>query len=255
VNAQRTDLQRFIDNADGAAQTFSQRAAHLRRTLAEAPSALSSLQTLLANLRTTAQPLGPAARNIAASAPALDATLTALPGFRRAAQPALDEIVAAAPALTQLGRGAAPVISRAVPTLKSFAAFAAGSQKATQALGASTPDLLGVLEGWGRAIQGRDGLSHVFHGQVSLGANALETLLDAIRAETGPRKHGRKPSLPNLPSVKPDAPQLKLPKTPLPDVTSKLPQLAQQLTDALGAGIPAPQAQRAGDLLDFLLQP
>jgi virulence factor Mce-like protein len=269
LTAQKADLARFVESADGAAATFAAKAAALERTLATAPAALRTLRSFVTELRPASAPLGPAARTLAATAPKLDATLEALPAFRRVLVPTLDEAIKTAPSLTRLGVKATPVIRRAVPASAALTTFTDRVQPTTKVLGASIDDLLGVLEGWGRAIQGRDGLSHVFHGQVTLGADAVKTIIDAVTPAAPAKKQGgsgrRPPVIPGLPLLDPRPPATHVdPQSvagAVKDVPEAVGKTVQGLLDALtGAKPDAPPAPAPGrsatqTLLDHLLKP
>ncbi|MHB8692215.1 MAG: MlaD family protein [Solirubrobacteraceae bacterium] len=187
-------LQHFVNSADSAAATFATRTTDLRATLARAPSTLSTLRTFLTQLGSTAAPLGPAARNIAQTAPQLTATLAQLQPFRSAVDPVLTEATAVAPSLGRLGVRGTPVIRAAVPTLASLDQFAGTAAPLMSSLGVATPGLLGVLEGWGRAIQGRDARGHMFHGKVTVGASFFQDLLAAkVEPKQAHKRAGGRP--------------------------------------------------------------
>lgn len=274
---QKVELRRFINSAATAATTFADRSDSLRSTLAKAPAGLASLRRFLADLRMTAAPLGAAARNISATAPPLADTLQQVGPFREAAKPTLRQASEVAPALTELGKQATPVIEAAVPTVKALDTFAQRVVPVTKVLGISTPDLLGVLEGWGRAIQGRDGRGHAFHGGVTFGAGMLQTLLQPPGDGAGTKKHA------TTEHAKPDAPAKAAPLLPpvvddllpkvaatpkrlsddLPTAVQELPKTVENIIKALtGQKPPGEQPQSGGtksasmqSLLDYLLKP
>jgi hypothetical protein len=161
-------------------RTTALRRADLRQTLALAPGTLASAQRFLADLRSTAAPLGPAAQAITATAPRLTATLDALPAFQQAAEPALTTAIQVAPLLTELGVQATPVVVRANPTVQALADFARASGPLSTALNVSIDDALGLVEGWARSIQGRDYIGHVFHGRALLGPEFVRSLLSQL---------------------------------------------------------------------------
>lgn len=281
---QKADLGAFIDEAANAAKTFGDRSDSLRATLRKSPDGLATLRDFLADLRRTATPLAAAARNISATAPQLATTLREVEPFRTAARPTLRQATDVAPALTKLGRQATPVIKDSVPTLRSLDSFATAAVPLTRTLGISTPDLLGVLEGWGRAIQGRDGRGHAFHGGVTFGAGVLQTLLEPPEAESKPATQAKTqsdggpanaaPSVSLPPAVKDLLPKVTDTSKKLLDDLSKtakgLPKTLQgvptTVTDVLGAltgarpspGTSSPDGERpksTQSLLDFLLKP
>jgi virulence factor Mce-like protein len=183
------DLGHFVDSAKGAAQTFAQKDDQLASTLAAAPGGLSALRGFLADLRTTAPPLGQAARRLSATAPDLEDTLDELAPFRNTIQPTLREAKDVAPSLSRLGQEATPVIARSEPALTSLDRFATAVRPLTETLGdTAMPDILGFLEGWGRTVQGRDGLSHQFHGRASFGTDFFRHLLAQDQSKSSDKK-------------------------------------------------------------------
>ena len=262
IARERKGLARMIDVAGQTGTTVSARRADLRRTLAQAPGTLATLQRFLNDLRATTVPLGPAARDIAATAPALSATLAQVDGFRRAAEPALAEATEVAPQLTRLALGATPVLRRATPAAGALADFGAALPPLSRALDHSTDNILAVVENWARAIQFRDGLSHVFRGEASMTPDALRSIVDRLtRKATRPR------------ASRPAARSEHSPATPRELPTLHAPRLDETL-DGVGKGVsdavrgvtrrllaPKPPASRNDDqagtrrLLDYLLAP
>ncbi|WP_320671857.1 MlaD family protein [Patulibacter defluvii] len=179
---ERQALSRVVDVAGRAAESVEQRRAGLQRSLAAAPATLDQLRRFLAELRATTGPLGPAARDITAVAPDLQATLDRVEGFRRSADPALRRAREVAPDLTRLGDRATPVLTRAMPTLKSLATVSAALTPVSDTLLHSANNLVATVENWARAIQFRDGLSHVFRGEASVTLNTLTSVLDRFGA-------------------------------------------------------------------------
>lgn len=178
----RRELSRVVDVAGRAAESVEQRRAGLQRSLAAAPATLAALRRFLGELRTTTVPLGPAARDITAVAPELQATLDRVEGFRKAADPVLRRATAVAPDLTRLGDSATPVLTRAMPTLKALSAVATALTPVSDTLLHSANNLVATVENWARAIQFRDGLSHVFRGEASVTLNTLTSVLDRFGA-------------------------------------------------------------------------
>jgi ABC-type transporter Mla subunit MlaD len=254
METQKEDLGVFVDSARAAAATFATRSAELRETLRRAPRGLATLERFLAQLRVTAGPLGPAARTLTGTAPALTSTLAALPAFRREARPTLLAAVQAAPLLTQLADGATPVIDRSLPTLASLNGFATTAVPATATLGRSIDDLLGVLEGWGRATSARDGLSHVFHGRVVVGPDAVRQLVNSVKpTRRAAARRKRRPATPpaiTAPASRPPAPRPTGPAAP-PLATKPLLGQVEGLVQGLVGALPRVQTP----LLDYLLKP
>lgn len=172
------DLRRFVDSAEGAARTFASRNDELSATLEAAPGGLATLRAFLVDLEDTAQPLGDAARRLSATAPHLEDTLDELSPFRNSIRPTLRQASEVAPSLSRLGEQATPVIEKSGPVLASLDQFADAAEPTVAVLGDSgMPDILGLLEGWGRSIQGRDGLGHQFHGRATMGTDFIRHLI------------------------------------------------------------------------------
>jgi virulence factor Mce-like protein len=276
VSAERAALGDLIDSAGQAAGSAAAKRTQLRGTLASAPGMLGSLRRFLGRLQTTTVPLGPAARDITAVAPELLKTVDELVPFEKAASPTLDKAVDVAPALTRLAAGATPVLTKATPTVTRAAAFAGDLVPVTDTLDRSVDNLIGTVDNWSRAVQYRDGLSHIFRGEAGVTPQTLEGLLIRyLGAPTkakakGGAKSGR-PAGGKAPSTQaPASPSSPSPATPdrpkLPDL--KLPKLVEPLQktlDGLLGGLTgqAPRKQEpapapvnpAASLLDFLLKP
>lgn len=249
--AERRQIGAFVDTAGQTAATVSARRKELSHTLQATPRTLDELQTLLGELERTTVPLGPAARSIADTAPSLTATLTAVRPFQRAAAPALDEAVRAAPQLTRLGRQAAPVLRRARPTVDAVATLATAAVPVTKTADATIDELLAILQGWSRAIQGRDGLSHMFRAKVLVNSDSLRTLL-AVPGVSKKNKKTRKPASSGTPQreIAPAVPKApKLPSLPKLPGLPKIPGLPD-LNPAIDAARSDTEA-----LLDYLLAP
>jgi phospholipid/cholesterol/gamma-HCH transport system substrate-binding protein len=271
LTAQRAKLVDLVDKVGGTAATVATHRAELRTTLANAPGGLRTLQTFLGRLEQATVPLGPAAEKIATSAVPLAQAQQALPAFVDAAVPALNTARDVAPDLTRLGREATPVLGRAVPAIDQLRSTAENDLPAVAStLNGSINNTVAVLENWARAIQYRDGLSHIFRGEASFAPDALISAVE--RVVGGARKGGRNrtrpgaqrpqgtgtaPAAPGRPAtdtLKPVLsllPQLgidvtKLPTKPLTD------QVAKTVDEALnGLGL---NKQTSG-LLDYLLKP
>lgn len=237
--AERRQLTRFVDVVGQTATTVATRRAELARTLGETPRTLASLRGLLGELERTTKPLGRAAREISTTTAPLTATLKAVRPFQRAAAPVLDDAIDVAPALSRLGLQATPVVRRASPTVNALATFSSAATPVTRTADAWVDDLLAVLQGWSRAIQGRDGVSHMFRAKVHVNADNLRHLLPVSEEKS---KEGRRrtapgsqppPEMPAAPPA-PRAPKLPgLPKLPdLPELIPGLPDVNETLEDA-----------------------
>jgi phospholipid/cholesterol/gamma-HCH transport system substrate-binding protein len=242
---ERGPLGRLVDTAGGALDTLASRRAALAATVRRTPGALGQLQTSLAGLDRAAQPLIGAARGLRASAPGLAGTLRALPSFTAAARPTLAQLRAASPQLSQLARDATPVVRRLVPASQQLATFARTSSPVTDTFDRGIGDVVGLFEGWARAIQTRDAIGHYFRLGVKLSPRIVGDLTSGFIAPPSSRRRdpGPRPGLPTTPQPTavpapraPDVSGLRLPKLPLPGTPTK------------GGGNPV------GKLLDFLLK-
>jgi phospholipid/cholesterol/gamma-HCH transport system substrate-binding protein len=177
----RRELTRMINVLGRTAGVIDTRQVALQQTLVRAPATLASLQGFLTKLDAATVPLGPAARELAAAAPPLHLTLGRLAPFAHAADPTLRTATQVAPDLTRLAQRVTPVLRRAQPTLASVTAL---STQALPTIGmtldGSVDNILAVLENWSRAIQLRDGLSHVFRGEASLTPDVLTSLIKTL---------------------------------------------------------------------------
>lgn len=199
---QRSGLVRLVDRVGQTAETVATKRAQLRATLARAPGFLVATRRLLASLRTTAQPLGQAARNLTASTPSLRTTLDEIEPFRQAAAPALAEATAVAPTLSRLGTRATPVLRRTRPVLTRLNGYAATTlPPVTKALDGSIDNTLSVVENWARAIQFRDGVSHIFRGEASFAPDELDSALARLMPKQARGRHGRTRPAVRLPAV------------------------------------------------------
>jgi hypothetical protein len=150
----------------------------------------------------------------------------------------------ASPQLRRLARGATPVVRRLVPAGRQLATFARASDPATSVLDHGIGDLLGMAEGWARAIQSRDAIGHYFRlgGQLSprVESDLANAFIDPPASRRRKRgRHRDRPAALQTPAVPnrhaPDGPRLPLPKVPLPTR-------------------PAEGDSPVGMLLDFLLK-
>jgi virulence factor Mce-like protein len=180
ATAKRADLNQVIDKLGQTSQTVETKRAELGATLAKAPRTLATLQRFFAQLERTTVPLGPAARAITATAPALDDTLSRVESFRRSADPTLNTATALAPTLTKLGTQATPVIRQAQPTVKSLAQLVPAAAPLAKALDNSADNLIGTVESWSQAIQLRDGMSHIFRGEATFSPDLVASVIDRL---------------------------------------------------------------------------
>lgn len=249
---ERRTLVGLVDTAGRASESVAAKRAELIQTLERAPGTLAALRGTLAEVRATAGPLGEGARAISAAAPALTDTLDAVEPFRRNATPALRELRAAAPALTRLGRQATPVVRRANPTLESLRGFSTSLAPVTRTLDVMIDDLMAALHGWSRAIQARDGISHMFRAKVMVNPESLNSVITRL---TGPETRKKTTTSPprrepqKTPATKDVLPML-TPRPSAPKPPSVLEPVAP-LLDSIGK----PAERAVDDLFDFLLAP
>ncbi|MHB8694125.1 MAG: MlaD family protein [Solirubrobacteraceae bacterium] len=178
---QRTALVNMLHSFGQASATVQTKRAQLAATLAKAPGTLATLQTFLVKLQRTTIPLGPAARAITATAPAVNTTLAQLDPFRLAADPTLVQATAVAPQLTQLATGATPVIRQATPVVGQLATFSSSLAPVSNIANHSVDNIVAILQNWSRAIQFRDGLSHVFRGEATITPQDLTAMITQLQ--------------------------------------------------------------------------
>ncbi|HYF24387.1 MAG TPA: MlaD family protein [Baekduia sp.] len=266
--AERRSVSRVVDRAGQAAASFAGRRAELRRTLQGAPGALGSLQRFLAQLERAAVPLGPAARDIRASAPELLRTVDELEPFRAAVTPVLQTAQRTAPQLTRLADGALPVLRRATPSARRLAGFASELVPVTDTLDKSVHNLIGTVDNWSRAVQYRDGLSHIFRGEAGMTPQTLEGVMGRYLRLLG-KDRKRRTALRPRPAAGPAPragrpavrfPQVRAPRPGIPKVDETVDRTLDgvgQTVQGLVGGVAG--GGRSGDasepLLDFLLKP
>jgi hypothetical protein len=168
MDAKSVDLKRVIGAAAGATTTLALRAGDLKQALVNAPffenvtvKWFTKGGTVLTNF---AKPAGA----LADAAPYIDQLLTQVKPFTAAAVPTLNRAAAVAPTLTQLADQATPTIKQAVPTLSALSNLALLAKPLSAWLGLSAQDLVAIPAGWSHAVQMRDGLSHLFGGEIYL---------------------------------------------------------------------------------------
>lgn len=261
VTRERRGLTELVDKVGGTAATVSIKRAELRETLADAPAALTTLRGFLGELEETTVPLAPAARQLSASAQPLRAALDQLEPFTDAAEPALTVATDVAPPLTQLAERVTPVLQRAQPALSALRYTTTQRLPGVSStLDGSIDNIVSVLENWSRAIQYRDGLSHIFRGEGSFAPDAAFSAISRLLPDS-PVKRKRRGDPPAAstpatapapaPTFAPASPPAEAPAiTPLDDALEDLvPPLPK--TPKV-PGVPQP-ADPTEDLLDFLL--
>jgi phospholipid/cholesterol/gamma-HCH transport system substrate-binding protein len=237
------------------------RRAELRQTLAAAPPALATLRSFLGRLQDATVPLGPAADKLAATAGPLLQVQAALPGFTAAARPTLDTAAAVAPSLTRLANGATPVLRRSIPALAQLRRTSVNDiPGVAKTLNGSIYNVVAVLENWSRAIQYRDGLSHIFRGEGSFATNTITSAINRLVPGLVParkRATGGTHQKPSAPAPTPqqqqnlsDLVQLLPLDSLLGNARKGLDDTVKQVTDGLNKSGTDTQ-----NLLDYLLRP
>ncbi|MHB8694481.1 MAG: MlaD family protein [Solirubrobacteraceae bacterium] len=178
MNAYGAPLKHVIGAAAGAARTLATRSQALREAVRGAPATLITIRTFLHNLGNTAGNLRMPVGELATDAQPLNQLLAAVKPFTRAAVPTLNRAAAVAPTLTQLARRATPTVAAAVPTLASLQRIAGLAQPLSAWVGLSAQDIIGIMNGWSRAIQFRDGVSHVFNANIYLNPSIVLNIAD-----------------------------------------------------------------------------
>jgi phospholipid/cholesterol/gamma-HCH transport system substrate-binding protein len=262
VTARRRSLTALIDTGGQTAAALASRRHALRATLAGAPQTLSTLNRFLGELQQTAAPLGGAARELSRSAPELGQTLAAVEPFRKAADPTLRRATDVAPALTRLADGATPVLRRANPTAASLSTLAKNLDPVSSILDRSSDNIIAILHNWSRAIQFRDGASHVFRGQPSVTAETLTSIIDRMMAaqpSAKAKRRGAAPARVKTPSARPSAaPATPAGNAPTERAPGRKPPTIQLpgLPPISVPGVTNPDRRAdVSSLLDFLLQP
>jgi phospholipid/cholesterol/gamma-HCH transport system substrate-binding protein len=252
---QRRPLGRLVQSAGGALGTLASRRTALGATVRNAPGAVRQLRASLVALQRAAAPLIPAARGLRAAAPPLTSTLRELAPFTQAAGPALRTVAAVVPSLRRLAGEGTPVVERLGPAAEQLAAFAGSADAATDTVDQGTGDLLGMMEGWARATQNRDGAGHVFRLGTTLSPALLTALNKSFISPTRRRPTSRQ--------RRPEAPALSTPtrrsgdgQRPSPEAPALQPRLPRVTLPALGASAPssAPRGAPLQHLLDYLLK-
>lgn len=194
LDTQQANLTHLIDKSAGAATTFALRAAQLSSAVRGAPQSLSTLQRFAQDATARLDQLAPIATDLRQTAPSLTSLLTQVKPFTAVAVPALNRAAAVSPTLTALADQGTPTIRQGIPAVMAIEHTAMLAKPLSSWLGLSVGDLIRIANGWSRAIQYRDGLSHVFNGDFLLnpmiilsmadrGANAAQrrqNLLDVI---------------------------------------------------------------------------
>lgn len=261
VVPERRALTRLVRGLADVSTTAARERVRLEASLRRAPATLISMRRFLTQLRNTAQPLGPAARNIAAAGPQLGRTLRALGDLREAAAPALRSATDVAPDLTTLARTTGRVLRPAKPVANRLSILGSNLKPVSATLDRSIDDILAVVDNWTRAVEMRDGLSHVFRGQASVTAETLRSMLERLipAGRRDPRvRNAKRPVLPALsqaPAPRTDPRRVLKPPAPVQRLIDPVTGAVQGLLQDLGNKSKTEPSQDMPKLLDYLLLP
>jgi phospholipid/cholesterol/gamma-HCH transport system substrate-binding protein len=178
IDESHAQLSQVIDSASGAATTLARRASDLRQAIQGAPQTLETMQALLRSLDVTASDLTPATAEIAAAAPPLHQLLSRIGPFTRSGVPTLNDAASVAPILTRLAVRATPTVKLAVPTAASLQKIATLAAPLSTWVGLSAPQIFDTISGWTRSVENRDGVGHVFNGDVYLDPTIILSAAD-----------------------------------------------------------------------------
>jgi phospholipid/cholesterol/gamma-HCH transport system substrate-binding protein len=258
VARERASLGRFIGAFGETLDVLASRRAALGETVRRAPATLAATRRALTALEGAAIPLAPAARGLRATAPQLTATLNELPAFADASRPTLRKARQVSSTLRTLGRRGAPVVKDLRPMTRELATFSAASDPVTKTLDTGAADILGVLEGWARATQGRDGASHIFRFGLTVGPGAIANLFPAFATSQRAGRPAKRPagsSTPKSPARSAPAPAAPSPARDLNRITQeKLSDLRKALK-GLPGGDSDNRKRGLQPLLNYLLAP
>jgi phospholipid/cholesterol/gamma-HCH transport system substrate-binding protein len=168
INQQSSDLKQVISSSAGATTTLAIQAGNLARTVQGVDSVERTFTNFFVQITPEIYRLVPVANQLTQTAPRLNELLRAVKPFTRAAVPTLNQAAAVAPDLTRLAVRATPTVKAAVPTLASLQNLAKLGRPGSDWLGLSANDLVSIIANWSKAVQYRDGIGHVFGGEIYL---------------------------------------------------------------------------------------
>ena len=265
IAAKRDDLGRLVTSAQDALRVAANKRTDLGKTVAAAPGAVTQLRTTLADLRTTSARLVPASKDLLSASTPLASTLTQLPGFVSSAQPTLRTATAVSGDLGRLGLKGAPVIKRLRPTASQLSDFTQQAQPLIDTLDQKNGlnAMFGLMNGWDKTIQTRDGLGHVFRLRPEIDAEMLTHalaayappgLLSSTKTKKLPAIKAPVAAAPSKPAAK--APSLlKLPSI-LDPAVSAVKKIVGSVTGIVSGVVGGNKQSSEGDssrLLDYLL--
>jgi phospholipid/cholesterol/gamma-HCH transport system substrate-binding protein len=192
VSSHSGDLESLVRSGAGALTAIANARGNLGQTVSNAPGGVGQLRGTLDRLRTAADEITPAATDLQATAPALDATLVRLPEFANDANSALREARAVAPALDRLGVQSTPTLKLMRPTVAHLATYANTLRPVVNMLDAGTGlrEFFGFMAGWAGVTAQRDGLGHVFRLRATIDQQLLTSALGRYAAALGLKHRG-----------------------------------------------------------------
>lgn len=235
VTRERQGLRRVVTSADGALQATADRHRELAQTIRVAPSLITQLRTTFAEVRDTVSVLSPAADRLRETAGPLTAVLRELPRLQPTAATALASVRSASPELSRLARGTTPFVKRLRATAARLQSASEDLDPVSDTVDVIADDTLTVLEGWARAIQGRDGLSHVFRGALTLSEDLSGSLVERfVGVPSRQKKNQPEATSPALPTLTPTpaqtaAPGAKKPASPVQELQDEVKDLQVQV--------------------------
>jgi virulence factor Mce-like protein len=289
LNERAPDLERAIDASASAASVFARRSDELREAVTVAAPGLRSFHDLFNQGHQVFDKVTPVLPYVADALPEVTRLLQAAGPFTSQAVPTLNRAAAAAPALSRLATDATPIVRQATPMVGALAKVARLSKNGAEWLRLSSEDIWNIFNGWTRAIQFRDGISHVFNGTLYLsprvivgtantGASARERCLNLLGVKsnavletlglTGQARTARAQGCGTPARTAKPKPGQHTPASPAPQATPtpavSIPGLPEiklpgvnlpkvKLPDLPGSAQPA--GNSLGALLDYLLAP
>lgn len=262
MTARRDDLGELVDSAGRALDTVADRRAELGRTLRAAPPAIGRLTSTLGRLRTAADRLTPASRDLRRTAAPLLQTLERTPAFVDDAAKTLAAAEDVAPVLGRLGRRSTPALQRLRPTLDRVAQFSADADPLLDALdqGRGLTELFTFFGGWAGVIDNRDSLGQVFRLRLTVDESLVTSAIkryarkmgvEAPLTRTPKRRAPRERPRPAAPAPRPAPVERKR----LPELPVKLPKVAEDLTEKALDELPAEVERAVEGLLGGLRGP
>jgi phospholipid/cholesterol/gamma-HCH transport system substrate-binding protein len=268
ISPKRDDLGRLVDHAQAALRVAAAKRTDLGRTVAAAPGALTQLRSTLGDLRTTSARLVPASKDLLSASGPLASTLQRLPEFVDSAKPTLRTATEVSGDLGRLGQRGAPVIKRLRPTAEKLSNFATEADPLVKTLADQNGlnAMYGLMNGWDKTIQTRDGLGHVFRLRPELDAELLTHALAAygppgLLKALNPKKAAKAPAAKAPAAQAPAAKKPSLLPSILDPAVGAVNKIVGQVSGVLkgvttgltGGGTKTDHSGDSSRLLDYLL--